>query len=341
MSPAGQLRTAMSRRQKAAALVMAVGTDRAAPMLAHLSDDEQETLALEVANLGDVDPEQMADILGEFREEATARGHIVSGSLDAARHLLRRTRGSEADEVIERLVATVRVSPFRFLRDRDPGEVAQYLSEEHPQTVALVLSHLPAGLAAQILAGFGAEAQRDVAMRVATLGPATPEVVHHVEEALKRRLGESKGHARRGEDDGIRELASILNSSDRGTERVILASLEESDPTLADQIRELMFIFEDITKLDDRAMQRVLREIEQNTLVYALKGVTDEVVDKVMRNISERAATALAEEREVLGPVRTSDVERAQSEVVRAIRELEQAGEILVRRSDEGGEVIE
>lgn len=331
----------LSQAEKAAAVVMAVGSNRATPMLAHLSEDEQERLALEVARLGEVSDDELQPILSEFSDEAHARRHIVHGSLDAARELLLHTRGERADEVIERLVATVRVAPFRFLRDRDPGELAQHLAEEHPQTVALVLAHLPPATAAKVLGGFEAEAQRDVAVRVATMEPPQPEVVDQVEQALQARLGDASAARYRSEEEGVRELASILNSADRTTERVILGSLESSDPQLAEQIRELMFVFEDIVKIDDRALQRVLRDMDQQTLVYALKGVRDEVADKVARNVSERAATALLEELEVLGPVRVADVEQSQSEVVRHIRQLEEAGEILVRRSNEGGDVVE
>ena len=331
----------LTRRQKAAVIAMAVGFDRAAPVIGQLTDEEQEQLAVEVAKLGEVSSEQLEAILHEFIEEAYARGHIVHGSLDAARELLRQTRGERAEGIIDRLIATVRVAPFRFLRDRDPEELAQHLSEEHPQTVALVLSHLPSGQAAAVLADFEPASQRDVAMRVARMGSPSPEVVRQVEDALKARLGDHRTTRQRSEEDGIRELASILNSTDRGTEKEILSSLESDDPQLAEQVRELMFIFEDIVKLDDRALQRVLREVEQETLLYALKGVAEEVSAKVMRNISERAATALTEELEVLGPVRIAEVESAQSEVVRTIRRLEESGDIIVRRGGEGGDVID
>lgn len=337
----GNVAPSLTRRQKAAAVVMAVGAERATAMLSHLSANEQEQLALEVARLGEVPQDTLEPILQEFSGEARARQHIVHGSLEAARDLLQRTRGDRADEVIERLVATVQVTPFRFLSDRDPGEIAQHLAEEHPQTIALVLAHLPSPMAAGILSRFDAEEQRDVALRVATMEPPQPEVIREVEQALQARLGDVSVQRHRGDDEGVRELAAILNSADRTTERVILRALESSDLALAEQIRELMFVFEDVVKLDDRVMQRILRDVEQSTLVYALKGVRDEVMAKVTSNISERAATALREELEVLGPVRVAEVEHAQSEVVHHIRQLDEAGEIVVRRSPEGGDVIE
>lgn len=331
----------LTRKQKAAALIMGLGFERAQPMLDHLSPDDQEALALEVARLGEVRGDELEGVVGEFLEEARARGYIIYGSLDSARELLRRTRGPEADEVIARLVATVRVTPFRFLYDREPGALAQHMSEEHPQTVALVLSRLPASTAARILAGFAPELQREVAQRVATMEPTSPDVVLRVEEALKARLGDSSTPYRRSEEDGIRELASILNSSDRGVERTILTALESEDPRLAEQVRDLMFVFEDVVKLDDRSMQRVLREVEQESLIYALKGVRSEVADKVVRNVSERAAAVITDELEMLGPVRVSAVEEAQGEIVRTIRRLEESGDIVVLRDGTGGDLIE
>ncbi len=328
----------LSRSQKAAAVVIAVGPEAAAGVLGHLSEVEVEALALEVATLGEVGPEVLAGILEEFRTEAVAHSSLVSGGEAHARAMLREWRGDEGDEIVDRLLATVRTTPFAFLRSRQPAELVQHVRDEHPQTVALILAHLPAKFSAAVLAGLDADRQAEVARRVATMEAATPEVVARVEAALQARLGGHQRGQRASEaSGGVKELADMLNNSDRGTERAILGTLEVSDPQLADEVRRLMFVFEDITTLDDRAVQQVLRHVEGRTLALALKGVRQEVRDVIVRNLSERARETLAEDVELLGPVRVKDVEAAQSDIVRQIRRLEDDGTIVIDRGGEGG----
>lgn len=324
-----------NRAQKAAAVLLAVGPDIAATVLTHLSEAEVEQVAIEVATLGDVGSEQLHAILEEFHAEAVAHQHLLTGGERHAREMLRSLLGARGDDVVDRLLATVQTAPFHFLRAHEPVEVLRHLRGEHPQTVALILAHLPAKFAAEILAGLEPEAQTEVAMRVATLDRTSPEVVVRVEAALQERLG-SLQQARLDERGGVRELAAVLNNSDRGTERAILAGLEASDPQLAEEVRALMFVFEDIVSLDDRAVQEVLREVDIARLALALKGVSAEVRDTVQRNLSERARETLAEEIELLGPTRVRDVEEAQSEVVRIIRRLDEAGTIVMNRGNDG-----
>lgn len=329
----------MAKSQKAAALVVALGQETASQVMAHLAPDEVERLAMEIANLGEIPGEDVARILEEFHDEAIAHGHLVTGGIDYARNLLRRTHGAhEADTIIERLLATVSVSPFAFLRQRDPEQLVQYLQGEHPQTVALILAHLPPNHAARLMAGFDTEMQNEVALRVATMEATSPEVIARVEQALRGRLGHGRDElSRKG---GVRDLAAILNNSDRTTERAILGGLEHTDPDLAEEVRALMFVFEDIVNLDDRALQEVLREVDTQTLAMAMKGVRDDVREKILGNISQRAADTLVEELEVLGAVRVRDVEAAQTEVVGHVRRLEEEGRIVIKRGAEA-DVIE
>lgn len=331
----------LSRAQKAAAVLVAIGPEAASRVMAFLTDTEQEQVALEVATLGQVRAEDAQNILKEFHAEAVAHQFILKGGVDFARDLLRRTHGAEADAIIERLLAAVSVSPFAFLRQRDPAQLVQYLQEEHPQTVALILAHLPPGHSSRVIAGLPEHVQREVAFRLATMESTTPDVIAQVEQALQARFGSVRGREELSKKGGVKDLAAILNSSDRQTERLILSGLEATDPDLAEEVRSLMFVFEDIVGLDDRAVQEVLREVDASTLALAMKGVGDSVSDKILTNVSQRAAEALREELEVLGAVRVRDVEAAQSEIVRHIRRLEEEGRIIVKRGGEGGDVIE
>jgi flagellar motor switch protein FliG len=328
--------TGLTRSQKAAAVLLAVGPDVAAGVLEHLSEAEVEQIAFEVATLEKVAPDRMNDVLQEFHDEFVAHQHIVAGGAQQARELLRRWRGDEADEIVDRLLATVQLSPFHFVRQYEARELIPHLREEHPQTIALVLAHLPAKFSAQVLAGLEPHLQGEVALRLATMDHPANEVVSQVEAALEARLGGRVRRAQRVERGGVRELASLLNHADRGTERAIIGNLEVADPELAEQVRALMFVFEDIVSLDDRSIQQVLRTVDAKKLALALKGVRTDVREAVIRNLSERAQQTLNEEIEILGPVRTHDVEAAQTEIVRIIRRLDEEGVIVINRGGEG-----
>ncbi len=323
----------LNRAQKAAAVLLSVGSERAAKVLRHLDEEEVEQLAVEIATLGDIPPLQLEHILLEFQREAEAHRQLISGGEKHARELLRRLHGTDADEIVDRLLATTQAAPFHFLRLHDPAEVLQHLRDEHPQTIALVLAHLPARLGSALLGGLDADVQVSVATRLATLERSDPDVVKHVEGALQQRLGEVR--RRSGRRDGVKELADLLNQTDRATERSILSELEALDPALAERVRALMFVFEDLLRLEDRDLQEVLRQIEPQRLATALKGVSAELKGAVDRNLSERARLTIAEELDLLGQVRVRDVEDAQSEVVRIVHELEKEGLITVIRGQE------
>lgn len=320
----------LNRSQKAAAVLLAVGSERAAKVLAHLDEEEVEALTVEIATLGDISQIQLEGVLGEFHDEALAHAQLVSGGEKQARELLRRLRGSEADEIVDRLLATTQSTPFHFVRMHEPSEVLQHLRDEHPQTIALVLAHLPPRLGALLLGGLDPYVQTSVATRLATLERADPEVVHRVEEALRARLGEAR--RRSGRRDGVKELAQLLNQVDRSTERTILGELEAMDPALAERVRALMFLFEDLITIDDRSLQELLRAIDTQVLAVAMKGTSAELRDVINRNLSERARTSLEEEIDLMGPVRIREVEEAQSEIVRTVQEMEKEGVITISR---------
>lgn len=323
-----------NRARKAAAIMVALGPDVSSKVLEHMDETEVEHLAFEIATLGKVENDDVKGILEEFYTEAIAHRELVRGGIAHARNLLRRWRGDSGDEIVDRLLASVDVAPFGFLRHVDPHQLIQYFHEEHPQAVALVLAHLPAKQSAAVLAGLEPDVQQDVALRVATMDRTSPEVIQRLEEAIQQRLGVIGSPDAFTKKDGVRDLAAILNRADRGTERAIIGTLEMASPELAEQVRGLMFVFEDIVDLDDRTIQRILRDVDSDTLVLALKGVRDDVHEVIMRNLSERAAQNIEEELELLGPVRIRDVEGAQSDVARHIRQLEEQGEIIVNRGE-------
>jgi flagellar motor switch protein FliG len=335
-SPPAGGRKELTRSQKAAAVLLALGPENAAKVLTHLSEGEVEQVTLEIATLGQIAPEQTNEILDEFRTEALAAQYLITGGVEHARMILRSLHGGAGDDIVDRLLASFRTTPFHFLQMHDPHEVLQQLREENPQTLALVLSHLPARFGAQILAGLDPALQPEVARRIAQLDRTSPEVVAKVEQSLQRRFGDVRRHGNttRG---GVKELATLLNSADRGTERAILNELETNDPELAEQVRALMFVFEDIVMLEDRAVQEILRQVDLKRLAYAMKGVPAPVRDKVLTNLSERARETLTEEIELLGPTPLREVEAAQTEVVALIRRLEEDGTIVTSRGGDGG----
>ena len=323
----------LSRAQKAAAVMLAVGSERASDVMRHLDEEEVEQITVEIATLGNVPSSQLDSVLEEFQAEASARNHLISGGESQAREIMRRIHGDEGDELVDHMLATTQAAPFHFIRLHEPDEVLQHLRDEHPQTIALVLAHLPARLGAHLLAGMPASVQADVAERLATLERADPEVVARVEAALKERLGEVRRRSDRR--DGVQELADLLNQSERSTERAIMSELEAKDPALAEKVRALMFVFEDLITLDDRSLQEVLRQVEPARLAVAFKGVSNDLRDGLERNLSERARTTVAEEMDLMGAVRVSEVEEAQSEIVRTVHELEKEGLITIARGAE------
>jgi flagellar motor switch protein FliG len=274
-------------------------------------------------------------VVEEFYEVAVAQEYIAEGGLQYARTVLEKALGeARANEVMTRLSGSIQVSPFEFLRRTEASQILNVLSNEHPQTVALVLAYLPPDSAAQVVSGLPEALQSEVAMRIALMDRTAPEVIREIERVLERKLSSviNQDFTSAG---GLRSLVELLNQVDRGTERTILESLEDQNPELADEVRRMMFLFEDITVLDDRSIQQVLREVDGKELAVALKGTSSEVKDAIFRNMSERAAQNIKEDLEFMGPVRVKDVEEAQQKVVAVIRRLEEAGTIVIVRGGE------
>lgn len=321
--------------QKAAVLLVHMGRERSAQVLKALREAEVEELMAEVARLGDIPSDAVAEVLTEFGHLAQANSYRTQGGLDFAAELLEESLGSaRARQVLDRLTASIMDVPFEFLRRADPRQVLSLLQDEHPQTIALVLAHLNSQQAAVVMSGLPDGQQGDVAHRIAVMEQTSPEVVRAVEAVLQRKASSlgGTGDVSTQASGGVQPLVDILSRSDRATEKLILERLEAQDPELAEEVRNRMFVFEDVVNIDDRAIQLVLREIDTKELAVALKGVREDVRSKVLRNMSSRAAEALVEEIDVLGPVRLKTVEEAQTAIVRVIRRLEEGGQIVLSR---------
>ncbi|MGE3621764.1 MAG: flagellar motor switch protein FliG [Acidimicrobiia bacterium] len=329
--------TELSGPQKVAVLLMQLGPETAAKVLQSLRDHEVADVMAEVARLRDVGADQVDTVLGEFAEIAGASMAVTSGGLDLVRTMLEASVGpDQALAILDRVAAGIVELPFEFLRRADPRQVLSFLQDEHPQTITLVLAHMPAESAALVMSGLSEELQRDVAHRLAVMEQCAPEVIGEVEGVLRRKLSSVLQSTELTSVGGVQSLVDILNRSDRATERLILTGLESDDADLADEVRQRMFVFEDVAGLDDRSIQLVLRHVDGKELAVALKGVRADVRDKILRNMSERAGENLREEMEILGPVRLTSVEEAQGSIVRVIRTLEESGQlVLARGADE------
>ncbi|MBX5447053.1 MAG: flagellar motor switch protein FliG [Acidothermus cellulolyticus] len=323
--------------RKAAVLMVQLGKERSARVLAKMRESEVEAITAEIAQLDSIDPSLADRVVAEFQEMALAHRYYNRGGLAFAREILEASLGVEkARSIIERLQATLTEMPFQFLRQVDARQIVNFLQEEHPQTIALVISHMGPEQAATVMSGFAPELQAEVAHRIAIMSRVSPAIVRLVESVFEKKLATLLTQA--GESTavgGLQPLVDIINRSDRATEKLILEALEERDRELAEQVRAQMFMFEDIVTLDDRAVQRVLRDVEANVLATALKGVREEVREKIFRNMSERAGENLKEEISLLGPVRLKAVEEAQAKIIHTIRQLEEAGEIVIHRGSD------
>lgn len=330
----------LNGRQKAAIFLVTVGSEVSAEIFKHLREDEIETLTFEIARLETIDAEDRDKVLAEFQELMMAQDFITTGGIDYARELLEKALGSQkAVDIINRLTSSLQVRPFDFIRRTDPTHLLNFIQQEHPQTIALILAYLEPQKASIILSSLPHEIQSDVAKRIATMDRTSPEVLREVERVLEKKLStlSSEDYTSAG---GVESIVDILNLVDRSTEKSIIESLEEEDPELAEEIKKRMFVFEDIVMLDDRAIQKVLREVDTAELAKALKAVDSEVQDKIFRNMSKRAATLLKEDMEYMGPIRMKDVEEAQQKIVAIIRKLEEQGEIVVARGGEDELVV-
>jgi flagellar motor switch protein FliG len=329
----------LAGRRKAAVLMAALGPERAAEVIKHLRDEEIESLSLEMAKLGAIEEHTTEAILGELAATAGADGiGDVTGGIDFARDVLERALGAErAEELLGRLSTVIEMRPFEFLRRTPPEQIVAFLRAESPQTIALVVANLHTVLAAQVLAHLPEDTQPDIALRIARMGETSPSVIQQVEEVVRQKLTAvvEQEYSAAG---GAKVLADILNYADRSTERAVLDHLAATDEDLAEDVRRRLFVFEDIVKLDDRAIQQVLREANQKDLVLALRGVPDAVKEKLLANMSERGAAMLQEEMEVQQPQRKRDIEAAQGRLVAVVRRLEEAGTIVLSTGEGEGE---
>jgi len=326
-------------KQKAAILLIALGSEKSAMIFSHLQDEEIEELTLEIANMQRVTTEEKEEILEEFYEICLAQDFISEGGISYAKDVLEKAMGSQkALEIINKLTASLQVRPFDFVRRTDASQLLNFIQNEHPQTLALILSYLNPNQAASILSALPQEKQADVAQRIAIMDRTSPEVIKEVEQVLERKLSSmmTQDYASTG---GIQAIVEILLSVDRGTEKFIMETLEIQKADLAEEIRKRMFVFEDIVNLDSVSIQRFIREIDNSDLSVALKASTDEVKEVIYANMSKRMAEMLAEDMEFMGPVRLRDVEEAQQKIVNVIRKLEEAGEIIIARGG-GDELI-
>ncbi len=324
----------LSGAQKAAILLLKLGQEHSAKVLKLLGDQEVTQITAEIVKSSTIRKEDSDVALTEFAALVVAGDHLQSGGFQTAHDLLQASLGPvRATEIIENLRETMVKAPFEFLKNADPRQILNFLSAEHPQTIALVLAHVNADIASMVVGGLPEELQRDVSIRIATLDQSSPEVIAMLEGQLEKRLSSVvKSQTNQVAADGVQTLIEILNRSDRATERSIFEGLEHHNEELADEVRSRMFVFEDIVTLDDRAVQLVLRQVDAKELATALKGVRAEVKQKIMRNMSERAAQNLDEEITLLGAVKMKTVEEAQGSIVRVIRALEESGQVVVTR---------
>lgn len=326
----------LTDKQKAAALLVSLGMDVSANVMKQMREEDIEQLTLEIANMRKLPSEIIDEVVKEFYELCVAKDYVSQGGIEYAEEVLQKALGSnKATEIINRLSSSLEIAPFDFLRHTDPSEVFNFIENEHPQTIALVIAHLTPEQSAVIFSKLAPEIRANVIKRIALMDRTIPEIISDVERVLERKVAAIAKGQEYSSAGGVESVVNILNRVDRGTEKNILESLEEEDQELTDEIRRKLFTFEDVVTLDDRAVQRFLREIDSKKLALALKTVNDDLKDKIFKNMSQRAGEMLREELEYLGPVRLRDVEEAQQEIINVVRRLEEEGEIIIARGGE------
>ncbi len=322
----------ISGLRKVAIFLLALGPNVSASILKHFSESEIEKISMEIANTTRVERDQLDEVLNEFTVINEAQQYMVDGGYDYAQQILEQTLGPQkASELMKRLKEQSKVKPFTFVRNADAKQLVNMIGQEHPQTISFILSYLDADQAAMVLSELPQEIQSDIARRIAMMERTSPQIIKSVESVMKERLSTifQQDFTAAG---GIEAIVEILNNVDRGTEKLILEELEKEDAELAEEIRQQMFIFDDIVNLDDASIQRVVRDLDNNDIAMALKGSSDDVKNKIFRNISKRAGEILQENMEFMGPVRLREVEEAQQRVVAVIRRLDESGEIIISR---------
>jgi flagellar motor switch protein FliG len=328
----------LTARERAAILLIAIGPDNSASIFKHLTDEEIEELTLEIASIGKVTPDMKNRVIEEFYQLCVAQEYISEGGIEYAKEVLEKALGSQrALDVINRLTSYLQVKPFDFIRKADPSQIFNFIQNEHPQTISLILAYLNPQQAASVLCSLPQQKQAEVAKRIAMMDRTSPEIIKEVERVLEKKISSmvTQDFTSAG---GIKSIVDILNSVDRGTEKNIMETLEVEDAELAEEIKKRMFLFEDIVDLDNRSVQRFLRDVDNELLAIALKGANEEVADKIFSNISKRLGEMIKEDMKYMGPLRLRDVEEAQQKIVNIIRKLEDAGEVVISRGR--GDVI-
>jgi len=327
--------------RKAAILLVQLGHEKASTLLGMLPETEVEAISAEILSLESLEAAETETVLGEFRELAIARANVLRGGAQFARAVLEESLGHDrAESIMNRLAATAMQLPFQYLHRADPRQLLSFISNEHPQVIAVVLAHLPSDKATLVLSGLDPDRQAEVAHRIAVMDRTSPDALKALETALQNKMGSVLQPVDFSKVGGVDPLIQIINRSDRATERLIVEGLQARDPELAEEIKSRMFMFEDIVLLENRDLQQVLRQVDGNDLTPAMKGVSDEVRDKITSNMSERAAQTLVEDIELLGPVLLKQVEEAQQKIILVIRRLEDAGEIVLRRGTDDEYVV-
>lgn len=336
-----QLHT-MTTTQKVAALLIVMGPATASEVLKNMTDDDLlEQITLDIASLNKVPTELLQGILEEFKAIFQASNYLSAGGMNYAKELLEKAYGGDqAKKILDRLVVLMNSNPFQFFNEADPGQLATSFQNENPQLIALIMAYLKPEHSAQVLNYLPPEVQAQVAMKIADMDTTNPEILSEIEKIVESKFSSVvvQDFSKAG---GVESLANILNRADRSTERNVIELLEVQNPHLAEEVRELMFVFEDIITLDDRAIQRILREVDTKDLAMSLKGTKEDVKEKVYKNMSERAQAMLRDEMEYMGPVRAREVQEIQTKIVGIIRTLEVAGEIMIARESVEDELID
>ncbi len=332
----------MTPPQKVAALLIGLGPTTAAEILKNIPNDEMlEQITIEITALNKVSPEVLNSIIEEFHSYFIASNYISTGGMQYAQTLLKKAYGNEeADEILNRLMTIMSSNPFQFFNEADPAQLATSFQGENPQLIALILAYIRPEHSAKILNALPAEIQADVAIKLAEMNTINPEILKEVEKIVETKFSSvvTKDFSKVG---GVKALANILNRTDRATEKNVIDMLEYENPEIAEGVRELMFVFEDIVKLDDKSIQRILREVDTRDIALSLKGTKEDLKEKIFKNLSERAQSILSEDMEYMGPVRAKDVQTVQGKIVAIIRQLETDGEIIIVRNFQEDELIE
>lgn len=331
-------REKLTGKEKAAILLITLGPQKSAEIFKHLTEEEIEELTLQIANMRKVSPEEKQEIIEDFYQLCLAQEYISEGGINYAKEVLERALGDDkAEDIINRLTSSLQVRPFEFARKAEANQLLNYIQNEHPQTIALILSYLSPSKSAQILSSLPEEKQAEVTRRIAIMDRTSPEVVKEIEQVLESKFSNivSQDFAEAG---GIQTVVDILNSVDRGTEKYILEEIDMKDAELSDEIRKRMFVFEDIVELDNRSIQRIIREVDNSQWAIALKGASEDVKEAIFTNMSNRLVEMIKEDIEFMGPIRLRDIEEAQQNIVNTIRKLEEEGEIITPRG--GDEIV-